>query len=336
MFRLHFGKRAKVLTAALIMASTVAAVSGPASLASADSSLPSFLDASKLPICDKPGPQKPSSAPAKSVYDPTAPHCAMTPARAGFQLKGVDNNKFLRLDAARMDQLKRDNGITEPVVDMAPCGARCDNGILEGTTSGNRHGIDAQLQAQNVTLRADHQNVANWDGLQTLDVTPKLVQIGIIYNDWDGLCNVGTNKFYAPIIFTQAFTPTRQSIWCFSNYILGTGSFTQFDVTDNTGGWWNVWVNWNGQWQALLGWNVPNMTGGNAVGAVEAAEVIKQNGSTPDPFINTTRDQETQLNYGASDWRSWNVPTAQQTGGPYCFSSAIGGGHTSITAYDGC
>src|SRR5687768_12768139 len=96
MFRLLGGKRAKLLGAALIMASTLAAVNSPASLAAAESSIPSFLDPSKLPICEKPGPQKPSFTPPKSVHDPAAYHCAITPARAGLQLKGVDNNEFLR------------------------------------------------------------------------------------------------------------------------------------------------------------------------------------------------------------------------------------------------
>lgn len=313
------------------MCSTLAAVSGSAADASTESSIPSFLDPTTLPICAKPGPQKPSSSPPKSIYDPTTPHCAVAPANAGLQLKGVDNNKFLRLDMAQLDQFNRDNGMTGPVVKGAACSPSCNNGVGEENPSGNRHGVQAGLMAQNPQLFADHQAVYNWTGVQTQsEFFSNIVQIGIAFNSWpnDGeFCGGFNNKQNAPMIATQsARNGTYSRFACWPGYIFGIGSTTYFAVTDNTGGWWNAWVNWNGQWQALIGYRVEPMTGANAIGAVVPAEALVGSSvsGSRDPLLRTTiRDSSLLLNSGGANWNNWSVNTRQFQDGPYCPISFI-------------
>ena len=338
------GNRAKVFGAVLIMASTFAVIGSPTSLASAESSIPSFLDPTKLPICEKPGPNNSTSAAPKSIHDPTAYHCAMTPARGGLNLKGVDNNKFLRLDSTNVAKFERDNGggpADGPNLDA--CAPNCRNGILEAQASGQRQGVGSRLQAQGVTLRANNQIVYNWVGLQNLDqvFNGQLVQIGIIVNSWPAsYCAENKNQQNRPLIVTQAridgrpghpgFTPRI----CFPGYIFGVGSHTHFAVTDNGGGWWNLWVNWADQWHAILGFHVPNLKRGNAVGVTEAAEVKVQSGQ-PDPFIGVINDKQIELNWGGADWRQWSeaVPT-QVFNRWYCFNRGWSINEADITAFD--
>lgn len=321
---LNFRRRARVLGAALLMSSTFAAVSSPAAHSATRSS---FLDPTTLPICAKPGPQQPSSARSKPVGDPTVSHCAVAPANAGLHLEGFDNNKFLRLDAAGRARFAQNSGVA--VVPGSACQPECQNGIQEVAPSGNRRGVHGRLEAQDPVLRADHQAVYNWIGIQNQQgFFSELVQIGLAYNSYnsDEFCGGNNNAPGRPIIAIQwAVSGDNDPFVCYPGYIFGLGSMTRFAVTDNGGGWWNFWVEWNGQWQALLGVFIPTGTNGlspaNAVGDAVPAEILELNSTLFDPLLgNTIHDDELQLNQAGS-WGTWIANSNQMTDGPYCPTS---------------
>lgn len=105
--------------------------------------------------------------PIKSLTDPTAPKCAVTPANAGMTLVGVDTHVPLRLDASNIAAFTAQNGSLDPVKRVASCLNNCLNGVGQtgAGTIPNRWGVAATLFAQTPALYGGAE-VYNWIGLQ--------------------------------------------------------------------------------------------------------------------------------------------------------------------------
>lgn len=324
-------------------AATAAKPSGAATVRAAD------LNPTDLPICPPPGPQLTNLPPPLPLSDPSAPRCQVVPANVGLNLAGINGHRFLQVTAAVAAILARDSHGLKSVIQSrpairspnlsstGPCDTYgngevdCHEGIAMADASGiaRRVQFAATLYAQSPTLYGNAE-VYNWIGMQNNVSGGNLAQIGITYNNLSYLgsafCTGNNDVNYRPIIDTQAeiagpYTP----ITCFPGFVFGLGTQTFFEATWHVSGtenWWNLWVNWNNTWEALIGYHIQTMYPSNAFAAFVPAEVIEFGTQYVDPNLPSIPDQQAQI-YDGNTWHWWTTSIDtffDQQGTSYCLS----------------